>query len=216
MKYMYIPIGINCHPAMNLNMLKLRTMSLPFDWLLINSLNIFEYINNLINTDFINFTKDLVYNHRNKVISKHYPYSEFFHHDLIKNKTDKPDKNDRNDNLVDTMNRRAKRFMNLITDEKIDILFLNTIMYNNFQILDHDKLYNDMYQFENNKNIKCKFKILVYLMNDNTDFELNIPPKYNNLNNFIFRKYIRNTSISKHYGKPEDFNKLLNSCLPNG
>ena len=89
MNIIYIPIGTNCHPAMNLNLLKLRTMSLPFDWLLINPLNIFEYLNNLINTNFSNFTKDLIYNNRNKVISKNYPYSEFFHYDLIKNTTDK-------------------------------------------------------------------------------------------------------------------------------
>ena len=32
--------------------------------------------------------------------------------------------------------------------DEADVVFLNTIMYNNFQILDHDKLYNDMYQFD--------------------------------------------------------------------
>jgi hypothetical protein len=211
MKYTYIPIGVNCHPAMNLNMLNLRKMSLPFDWLLINSLNIFEYINDLIRTDFINFTKKLEYNHRNKVISQYYPYTEFFHHDLIKNTSDKPEMNNSNinNNLIDTMNRRGKRFMDIITDEKLDVIFLNTMMYDVFKNLDHDKLYNDMYQFENNCKIKCKFTILVYMMNDNNDFEMNIPPKYNYLKHFIFKKYVRNTKVSKYYGKLSDFRKIL-------
>ena len=46
-------------------------------------------------------------------------------------------------------------------------------------------------------------------MNDNNDFEMNIPPKYNYLKNFIFKKYVRNTSVSKYYGKLSDFRKIL-------
>jgi len=208
--YMYIPIGTNCHTAMNLDNLKLRTTSLPFDWLLINPLNIFEYLNNLINTNFSNFTKDLIYNNRNKVISKNYPYSEFFHHDLIKNTTDKIEI--KNENLVDMMNRRGERFMKIITDNKMDIIFLNTMMYDTFNNLDHDKVYNDIYQFENNEYIKCNFRVIIYLMNDDNDFNLYIPSKYYNLKKVIFTKYIRDTSISKNYGNIEDFNKLLQIC----
>lgn len=204
---MYIPIGTNCHSAMNLNLLKLRTISLPFDWLLVNPLNSFEYLNNLINTNFSNFTKNLIYNNRNKVISENYPYSEFFHYDLIKNSTDK--KENENENLIDMMNRRGERFMNIITDDKLNIIFLNNIIYDTFIDLDHDKFYNDIYLFENNKYIKCDFKVIIYLMNDDIDFNLDIPTKYYNLKKIIFTKYIKDTSISKNYGNIEDFNKLL-------
>ena len=59
---------------------------------------------------------------RNKVISKIYPYSEFFHYDLIKNTTDKMEM--KNENLVDMMNRRGERFMNIITDNKLGMKIL--------------------------------------------------------------------------------------------
>lgn len=49
----FIPIGPSCHAAGNLNMLKLRKQALPFDWLLCNpSDRIFEYVNDLINTNY--------------------------------------------------------------------------------------------------------------------------------------------------------------------
>lgn len=54
----YIPIGTDCHPAGNLNSLKLRKFSLPFDWLFITEPNkIFEYLNNLISSQFAFFVK---------------------------------------------------------------------------------------------------------------------------------------------------------------
>ena len=49
---MFISLGPNCHAAGNLTRLKLRNQSLPFDWLLCNELRVFEYINDLINTNF--------------------------------------------------------------------------------------------------------------------------------------------------------------------
>ena len=99
-----------------MKILNLRKQSLPFDWLLCNEFRVFEYVNNLINTNFSNFTTNLIYNHREKVISKDYEYVEFFHYDLIKNFTiGRPE--DDNKNLVDVMNKRGKRFMDIISNE---------------------------------------------------------------------------------------------------
>jgi len=81
---MFISLGPNCNLAGNLKCLNLRKQSLPFDWLLCNKVRIFEYVNSLINTNFSNFTTNLIYNYRGKVISTEYDYVEFFHHDLIK------------------------------------------------------------------------------------------------------------------------------------
>lgn len=54
---MFISLGPNCHPSGNLRKLNLRKQSLPFDWLLCNNkFRLFEYVNNLINTNFSNFT----------------------------------------------------------------------------------------------------------------------------------------------------------------
>ena len=79
---MYIPIGKNCLVAGQLDILKLREVALPFDWLLIKDQYIFIYLNDLINTKFENFTKNLLYNDRNVVISEKYPFCEFLHQDL--------------------------------------------------------------------------------------------------------------------------------------
>ena len=61
---MFISLGPNCHPSGNLKNLNLRKQSLPFDWLLCNGNRRFEYVNKLINTNFYNFTTNLIYNHR--------------------------------------------------------------------------------------------------------------------------------------------------------
>ena len=198
----FISLGCNCHPSGNLQKLKLRNKSLPFDWLLVKQENVFEYINSLINTDFKDFTKDLTYNHRKKVISKNYEYVEFFHYDLIKNITiNRP--TDKNKNLIETMNRRGKRFMDIIKSDK-KIVFICCINHDKL----NKKIYDDMVLFEKNSNIKCNYKVFVYLLNTK-DYKLEIPEYFLNLKKFIFDKYVKNIKYSKIYGDPMDFKKML-------
>ena len=208
---MFISLGPNCHPAGNLKNLNLRKQSLPFDWLLCNGNRRFEYINNLINTNFSNFTTNLIYNHRGKVISKDYEYVEFFHYDLIKNFTiGRPE--DDNKNLVDVMNKRGKRFMDIISNENNEVAFLCMLHHTNLiknGLINNHKLYQDMINFDTNLNIKCNFKVLVYLYNDNEDYNLTLPDELENLNNFIFDKYIRNQNVCRIYGDVKDFKQLL-------
>ena len=216
---MFISLGPNCHAAGNLTRLKLRNQSLPFDWLLCNELRIFEYINDLINTNFCNFTMNLKYNNRGKVISSNYNYVQFFHHDLLKNNTHRQpyhnfhDKKDYNDNLIEVMNRRGKRFMNIISNKENEVIFLCMINYNKLikkGRINDNKLYKDMINFDKNQNIKCNFKVLVYLHNHkNKDENFIIPDELNNLNNFIFDKYVKNTNINRVYGDKNDFKELL-------
>lgn len=211
---MFISLGPNCHPAGNLNYLNLRKQSLPFDWLLCSDVRIFEYINDLINTFFSNFTTNLIYNHRKKVISKNYDYVEFFHHDLLKNVSDRTeDKVEENkEPLIEVMNKRAKRFMDIISNETNEVVFLcmlhHTKLIKDKKINDR-KLYEDMINFDTNLNIKCNFKVLVYLYNDNEDYNLILPDEFDNLNNFIFDKYIRNQTVNRIYGDVKDFKQLL-------
>jgi hypothetical protein len=214
---MFISIGPNCHPAGNLQALGFRNISLPFDWLLIEENSVFYYVNDCINTNFENFTKELIYNHRNKVVSKYYDFVEFFHYDLIKNVVfNRP--LDEGKQLLETMNRRAIRFMNIITKKDNEVIFLcmlhHTNVINNGN-LNNIKLYKDMVAFDNNNNIKCSYKIVVYLYNDNDDYELILPKEFLNLTHFIFLKYIRNQTISKVYGDSEDFKTLLIPLLNN-
>lgn len=208
---MFISLGHNCHPSWNLRKLNLQKYSLPFDWLLCHNYRTFEYVNNMINTNFSNFTNNLIYNHRKKVISKNFDYVEFFHHDLIKNITIGMPQDD-NKNLIDTMNNRAKRFIDIISNENNEIIFLCMLDHSILTkdgLNNNDKLYQDMLNFDNNLNIKCKFKVLVYFVNDDGDYNLIIPYEFNNLKNFIFDKYIRNTSVCKIFGNINDFKNLL-------
>ena len=208
---MFISLGPNCHPSGNLRKLNLRKQSLPFDWLLCNRFRVFEYVNSLINTSFSNFTTNLIYNHRGKVISKDYDYVEFFHYDLIKNFTiGRPE--DDGKNLIDVMNKRGKRFMDIISNENNEVVFL-CMLHHTWLIkdglIDNDKLYQDMINFDTNSNIKCNFKVLVYFYNDNEDYNLIIPNELGNLKNFIFDKYIKNLNVSTVYGDCIDFKQLL-------
>lgn len=207
---MFISLGPSCHPSGNLKKLNLRKQSLPFDWLLCDGNRTFEYVNNLINTKFSNFTANLVYNQRKKVISKNYDYVEFFHHDLLKNVSDK--REDRKGSLIKIMNKRGKRFMDIISNEKNEVVFLcalhHTKLIKDGSINNH-KLYKDMVNFDINSNIKCNFKVLVYLCNDNEDYNLVLPDELGNLKHFIFDKYIRNQNVHKIFGDIKDFKQLL-------
>lgn len=205
---MYISIGADCHAASNLRALGLRKESYPFDWLLIQQNRVFEYINELINTNFEYFTTDLKYNHRGKVVSNNYDYVEFFHHNLITNKVLNRPEDDGKD-LVELMHRRAKKFMNLITNKDANVVFLCKLHHT--KLVHSAKLYKDMIKLENNNNILCKFKILVYLCNENEDYELIVPAEFKSLTKFIFKKYIKNEAISKLFGCKEDFKVMLES-----
>ena len=148
---MFISIGPSCHPAGNLKKIGFRNESLPFDWLLCKMFRIFEYVNELINSKFKYFTANLIYNYRQKVISKNYNYVEFYHYDLIKNKT--IGKNDvaANKNLVEMMNRRGERFMDIITNKKNEVVFL-CMIHHTILIKDgllNYKFYEDMKKFDN-------------------------------------------------------------------
>jgi len=191
---MFISLGYACEPALKLRNLGLRTISLPFDWMFVDCNRLFEYINDLINTNFKNFTNDLTYNWRDKVISKHYNYAEFFHYDLIKNTTlNRPE--DSNKNLLEMMNNRGKRFMDIISNEKNEVIFVCEFPYRRVikdGKLINKKLYEDMLNFDTNNNIKCKFKVFVYLKMSNIESELytlSIPTEFETLKHFIFDTY---------------------------
>ena len=110
------------------------------------------------------------------------------------------------------MNKRGERFIDIISNENNEVIFLcmlhHTTLINDGLINNHI-LYQDMINFDTNLNIKCNFKVLVYLYNDDKDYNLIIPYELDNLKNFIFDKYIKNTSVNTVYGNEEDFKQLL-------
>ena len=219
---MLISLGPRCHAAGNLKFLGLRKISLPFDWNIItDETRAFEYFNSLINSNFKYFIKDLKYVmnyepniNRNVVVSNHYEYVQFIHYDLIKNIN--IGRNwDNDSNLKLMMERRAKRFMDIISDSSNDITFFYMINYNCF--FKNTNLYNDMINFSKNKNIKSNFKVIVYYYNDVLDTKKDkyitkpcgcLPEKFKNIHNFIFHHYVRRGN-QKFYGDKYDFKNII-------
>ena len=131
----YISLGPDCEIAGLLHDLKLRTQSLPFDFLLTNPLLGIKYVTDLINNEFSDSLDDLKYNKQNKVYSINYPNSLFYHHDLINNKQKlvkslKIDHLNMDEPLIDKFKRRGERFMNIINNKDNFNIFFYCIRHN--------------------------------------------------------------------------------------
>jgi hypothetical protein len=130
----YIPISFDCSCCSILKNLNLRKESYPFDWNIIT----YEGIYNLIKNDFIDlFNPDyLVYG--NKSYFHKYnndennfkylipvfntKYNILFVHDFIENND-----NDNDNNIIfEKYNRRIKRFINNLLNDKIILVYENT------------------------------------------------------------------------------------------
>ncbi|SCY78521.1 Putative papain-like cysteine peptidase [Flavobacterium caeni] len=109
-KYPIIPIGCDCHPAHTLNSLFLRKISLPFDWLNIEPIHCFNYINDNINCEFSFFKSNVITNERGYFIASKYPSAEFIH----EKKLDSSDSQEKFD-------RRIARFTELLPKRNIFI-----------------------------------------------------------------------------------------------
>ena len=214
MKTYYISIGPHCHPCGNLRSLKLRSSALPFDWLRTNSERGLEYVADLIETKFDNFTDDLVYNNKNVVVSKNYPYAEFFHHDLIKSSSNALDqKAEKGADLIETFHRRADRFMELINNKADMCYLLYCLSYSSYKkpnkltqfIPTIDKFLKAMQN-------KGPYKLVIYITVDDPNFNLVLDErltKYKNHPNVVITTCYRNIHAHKIYGDKKDFQMML-------
>jgi len=208
---MYIPIGHNCLVSGNLEILNIRNKAFPFDWVLISVENLFSYLNDFINSKFNKFTKNLKYNHRNIVISENYPECEFLHHDLINNITKRNRIITKTDNLIETVNRRCNRFMEIIEDKNNEVNFICNLTYNSFK-KDESIIFEDMKIFINNNNIKCKFHLIV-ILSFWEEFDMIVDEKFKQFKNVSFEKLDIDRSAkgkASMYGDPNMFLNILN------
>lgn len=113
-KNIIIPIGCDCHPTHTLSQLLLRNCSYPFDWLSIQPIRCFDYLNNNLEDKFDLFLKGIQKNERGYYIAEKYPYSEFMH-----------EKSLREPKSINKFNRRINRFTQAFNDKKI--IFLHNI-----------------------------------------------------------------------------------------
>ena len=206
-----ISLGHNCIPAHHLSVLGLRKQSLPFDWLLSPSYLAIDYATELINTNFKDFLTDLKYNEQNIVISGKYPEVKFWHHDLLKKKSNLEQCED---NYILTFQRRAKRFLEIITHE--NIFFINVFQNRHANLKKEAKFFwgsvDNFAQVLRQKNVKFQLLIIIY---DNIDFDFDKIVKPINLPaNVHLRQFIRDTNINQYFGCEKAFGKIIQEFFP--
>jgi len=208
----YYSIGCDCHPAYVLTYLKLRHKAGPFDHIDTKSIESAEYFLKLTNSSFLNFLDDLLINNNGKVISKHYPQTEFCHdNDLITNKESKH-----------KYERRINRFMDDYKHSKC--VFLLNIKYDTIKnkndviklIGDIDNILNEHY-FIKNDHI-----LYLYLRYDENldenkilcDLFINeISTKFKYSKNFVFKKYCRYKNKFGIWGNPLEYSNIFSDLF---
>ena len=216
MNTIYISFGPDCHAAGNLRFLGVRKTSLPFDWLLTDELRGIEYVNSLIRSNFEYFVADLKLIGSKTVISTHYPYAKFVHHNLLKNTmTPIGDCYEGGKDLVANFKTRCNRFMDIINNANNRPIFLYKISFNTYNNVEvFNKIISDINIFVNEvmpKHSKCKYRLIVYIsVNDIQLYNsLDLSDLNVGLENVNFEKYYMNKSIHPHYGSTDAFKKLL-------
>ena len=118
--YYIVPIGCDCHPAHSLDILGLRKVSLPFDWIDIDPLKTIEYVADNINNKFVDFLKDTKTNEDGHFISGKYPFALFLHEKQLDSAES-----------VDKFKRRSNRFLKIIENE--NVIFLHGLKVNSIR-----------------------------------------------------------------------------------
>lgn len=199
-KDVIIPIGSDCHSAYILNALNLRNQSLIFDWLFTNSKYGIEYVNINLKNNFSQFLDSLVLNHRNHIISKNFPNTEFFHEKkLIESEKDR-----------DKLRNRARRFQNMI--EKNRCSFLYVINPEHFESeYDIENFVNSIQELNSITNEKHFIKIFIKCKQHITDFTLidSLVYNCNKIKNVNTQKYFLDTQKYGQWGDSRDFFPLI-------
>ena len=213
----FISLGPDCHIAGALNFMKLRKQSLPFDFLLSHSTKGLKYVYKLIDNKFTDFLNDLEYNNKNRVISKNYPDTQFYHHDLIKNKQKlvkslKIDHINMEEFLIEKFKRRGRRFINIIENDKNKCMFFYIISFND---IDNDIRFkeittniNNFVNVLNNKG-NCKYILIIFIKTNKKELV-----KINDKITFINNKYDE-VKLEPFFGKNINEDNVFNitNCI---
>ena len=182
--------------------MKFRTISFPFDWLFSNSIKGLKLVNENIKHNFQFFLADLEINERNYIISKHYPYTEFFHEkNLIENESDRS-----------RLKNRANKFLNYIDKNSCTFLY----------VINHDHIKNEddinefilyINEFHQLTNYNHSLKIYVKCPTNVSEFQFidQLITKSNNIKNTKAVHYYLDTIKYGMWGNPKDYVHLLKS-----
>lgn len=197
----YYSIGCDCHPCHVLTELKLRHMAGPFDHIYTSSLYSLKYFLELVDTSFTNFLSNLKVNNNNRIISQHYPHTEFIHDKDLR----------KNPETVKKYQRRIQRFMEDYTTNKCLLLYcinhstIQTEEQVNEVISYIETLLNTNY-FKENEHI-----LYIYLRYDENITEINnfFIDKLQKIENknLIFQKYQRNINKYGIWGDKTKYNE---------
>lgn len=154
----FISLGCACHPAHMLAIMGLRKQSLPFDWLLTDSIKGMDYVCDNIKNNFVNYTADLKSDKNNHTFASHYPHSLFFHHSAIIN----------NKELLQVINDRVPRFLNELKNNSCTFVYsvTSTSLVNKSAVT---FLVDSIREFVSL--IKSQDKLLVYINHDESILE---------------------------------------------
>lgn len=220
----YISLGPDCLTAANLNMLDLRKISLPFDWLLTkNDIAGIDYVNKNIDTHFQYFLTNLKQNKKGYYYSENFPETFFPHYDF-KAKEAEFEKLKRHyfaeyfenkspDSQIDKFKRRANRFINIINNSNNHCIFFYRVTNNTF--FDEDTLCSIVEKIEYFiKKCRCGYKFLIYTSLADKNNEKTIIFQKRFKNKFIYFKiYHINYTKNSEFGDKDDFKKLIKSIL---
>jgi hypothetical protein len=169
---MYISLGCNCAPALALHMLNIKNETLPFDWIP----NTLKIVKMCLYKEFENFNKleeiSILPNFNDELFkfqicyAPTFPkthinyYNNWYVHDTHLSKED----------LVNQINRRVDRLLNLIkSDKELVFIYANEhAIYINEYYLRQSEYYKDLIDIENilkNKYNKHNFKIIAFFIN---------------------------------------------------
>jgi hypothetical protein len=219
MNIFYISLGPDCHTAANLNMLKKRHMSLPFDWLSMSEKLGIKYININIETNFKYFVSNMKKNNKGNYYSEKFPYVTFPHHNFLQDTSEFnkvklkyffSETDERQDGTnIDKFKRRTNRFLNIINNPKNKCVFcyhISLVTWKNKDdlqyILEQIKIFL--------KKCMTKYKFLLYILIKNSDIAEDIP-KDQFYNGVYLRVYKIDLSKNKDFGNAQDFKKILDS-----
>ncbi|MCW3160401.1 papain-like cysteine peptidase [Chryseobacterium oryctis] len=109
-----VPIGRDCHAAHSLDILNIRTQSLPYDWIRLKPILGLQIVSDNIKEKFEYFLHNLQKNEEGNTYAEKYPNAEFTHAKAVL--TDA--------NLRKTFEKRSKRLLNIIKETPVAYLYI--------------------------------------------------------------------------------------------
>ena len=217
MTTIYISLGPNCHAAANLNMLRKRHTSLPFDWLSMPEKRAISYINENINTNFKYFISNIKKNEKGECYAERFPYVTFPHHNLLENSSEFDklkahfffnETYERQDgSIIDKFKRRINRFIKILNNPKNICVFCYHISLKTWKNkIDTQNIIEQIKLFL--RKCRAKYKFLLYIQINDGDTGV---PEDQMHEGLYVRTYTLDKSKNAEFGNHLDFQTLLNS-----